>query len=156
MIINSNNDETLRAAMALLDAVNAHDKEAFAETIHDEIVYAFRHEGHPTVTGRENVLAAWDGMLAGLPDIHEHVTEALVRDDLAIIYWDMSGSLSGPMPLGKRLAIPDRPQDKVTTSGVDIFLVKDGKVIRKDTLLDVGVWFDAFSHLAIDAEGVSP
>jgi len=148
MIENSTNDRTKAIVLDFLDAVNAKDKERFIALLHDDVVYDFRHEGHATCHGKEATIAGWDAMLQTLPDIHEAVTEVLVRDDLAIVYWDMSGSLSGPLPLGKgQFALPDAPQPRVTTSGLDIFLIKDGLVIRKDTLLDIGIWFDAFAAI---------
>ncbi|MEM7729580.1 MAG: nuclear transport factor 2 family protein [Pseudomonadota bacterium] len=147
MKIDSDDETTFNAAMALMDAVNAHDKAAFADTLHDDIHYAFLHQGHHAANGKAEVLDAWNGMMAMMPDIQEEITEVIVRKDLALVYWNMSGRLSGPLPLGSGYAVPESPQDPVTTNGVDIFLIRDGKVIRKDTLLDVGVWFEAFGDI---------
>ena len=130
--------------LALMAAVNAHDLEAFLATLTEDVVYDFHHEGFGPACGKAEVTAAWHGMLAAFPDLHEDIRDIQLRAGLGVVHWRMTGTLAGPLPVGNRIALPKPGAGPISMRGVDIFTLRDGLVARKDTYADVGVWFEAF------------
>ncbi|KAF0182432.1 MAG: hypothetical protein FD160_1243 [Caulobacteraceae bacterium] len=133
--------------LALLRAVNDHDLDAFMATLHEDIVYTLHHEGFEPARGRLEVREAWDNLLRAFPDLGFDVSDVVVREGHAVAHWRMSGSLAAPWPLGSKMAIPVGPMRSLSLRGVDIFAIKDGFISRKDSYVDVGVWFQAFANI---------
>lgn len=148
MQIDSTSPRDQAAVEALFAAINAGDKAAFLATLHPDIVYSFNHQGFAPARGKDAVAAVWDAMTGSFAGLHEDITALYVRPDHAVAHWTLRAQLNGPWPLGSRVAVPDGMQPVCTIPGVDIFTLKDGLVLAKDTWADVGIWFEAWGHLA--------
>lgn len=148
MQIDSTSPRDQAAVEALFAAINAGDKSAFLATLHPDITYSFNHQGFAPARGKEAVAAVWDAMMGSFAGLHEDITALYVRPDHAVAHWTLRAQLNGPWPLGSRIAVPDTMQPVCAVPGVDIFTLKDGLILAKDTWADVGIWFEAWGHLA--------
>lgn len=146
--VDSTSPRDQAAIEALFAAINAGDKAAFLATLHPDIVYSFNHQGFSPARGKDAVGQVWDAMTSSFADLHEDIVTLYVRPDHAVAHWRMQGRLAGPWPLGTRLVQPRGVQPAFTLPGVDIFTLKDGLILAKDTWADVGIWFEAWGHLA--------
>lgn len=150
MRIDSTSPRDQAAVEALFAAINAGDKAAFLATLHPDIVYTFNHQGFAPARGKDAVAQVWDAMTTSFADLHEEITTLYARADHVVAHWTLSARLNGPWPLGTRVALPDAMQPVCVVPGVDIFTLRDGLILAKDTWADVGIWFEAWGHLATD------
>lgn len=150
MQVDSTSPRDRAAVEALFAAINAGDKTGFLATLHPDIVYSFNHQGFAPARGKDAVAQVWDVMTTSFANLHEAITALYVRPDHAVAHWTLSARLNGPWPLGNRVALPDAKQPVCTVPGVDIFTLRDGLIIAKDTWADVGIWFETWGHLAGD------
>ena len=75
-------------------AVNAHDLDAVAGLIHQD--YRSEQPAHPgrAFTGRAQMLANWEAMLAGIPDFRAEICRWVQDGDTTWTEWRWSGSRS--------------------------------------------------------------
>lgn len=147
MLRDSTSDRDETTVLALFDAINAKDRAAFLATLDPDAVYTFHHEGFDPASGHQQIGAVWDAMLGSFPDMREDIVSLYVRPDHAVVHWVMTGTLAGPWRIGARILLPEGPQPACSLRGVDIFTLRNGLVVAKDTYADVGVWFETYGHL---------
>ena len=78
----------------LTAAMNAHDLEAVAGLIHED--YRSEQPAHPgrAFTGRAQMLANWEAMLAGIPDFCAEICRSVQDGDTTWTEWRWSGTRS--------------------------------------------------------------
>ena len=81
----------------LVVAMNAHDLDAVAGLIHED--YRSEQQAHPgrAFTGRAQMLANWEAMLAGIPDFHAEICRSVQDGDTT---W-MNGAGRAPAATGR-------------------------------------------------------
>ena len=95
----------------LLDALNAHDVDAFVECFASD--YRSEQPAHPSraFAGRDKVRENWTSVFAGIPDFHaELVVSATTEDTVEIGEWRWRGTHTDGAPFAMR---------GVTVMGVD-------------------------------------
>jgi len=75
-------------------AMNARDLDAVAGLIHED--YRSEQPAHPgrAFTGRAQMLANWEAMLAGIPDFHAEICRSVQDGDTTWTEWRWSGTRS--------------------------------------------------------------
>jgi len=78
----------------LAAAMNAHDLDAVAGLIHED--YRSEQPAHPgrAFTGRAQMLANWEAMLAGIPDFRAEICRSVHDRDTTWTEWRWSGTRS--------------------------------------------------------------
>jgi len=96
-------------------AMNAHDLDAVAGLIHED--YRSEQPAHPgrAFTGRAQMLANWEAMLAGIPDFRAEICRSVQDGDTTWTEWRWSGTGSDGQAFEMR--------------GVTLFEVTDDRVV---------------------------
>ena len=96
-------------------AMNAHDLDAVAGLIHQD--YRSEQPAHPgrAFTGRAQMLANWEAMLAGIPDFRAEIRRSVQDGDTTWTEWRWSGTRGDGQVFEMR--------------GVTLFEVTDGQVV---------------------------
>jgi limonene-1,2-epoxide hydrolase len=96
-------------------AMNAHDLDAVAGLIHED--YRSEQPAHPgrAFTGRAQMLANWEAMLAGIPDFHAEICRSVQDGDTTWTEWRWSGTRGDGQAFEMR--------------GVTLFEVTDDQVV---------------------------
>ena len=99
----------------LVVAMNAHDLDAVAGLIHED--YRSEQPAHPgrAFTGRVQMLANWEAMLAGIPGFHAEICRSVQDDDTTWTEWRWSGTRSDGQAFEMR--------------GVTLFEVTDDQIV---------------------------
>ena len=99
----------------LATAMNAHDLDAVAGLIHPD--YRSEQPAHPgrVFTGRAQMLANWEAMLAGIPDFRAEICRSVQDRDTTWTEWRWSGTRSDGQAFQMR--------------GVTLFKVADGQIV---------------------------
>ncbi len=99
----------------LVAAMNAHDLAAVAGLIHPD--YRSEQPAHPgrAFVGRDQMLANWTAMFAGIPDYHAEVCRSVQDGDTTWTEWRWSGNRVDGQPFEMR--------------GVTLFEIGDGQVV---------------------------
>ena len=87
----------------LLDALNAHDLDAFVECFASD--YRSEQPAHPSraFAGRDKVRENWTSVFAGIPDFHaELVVAATTEDTVEIGEWRWRGTHTDGAPFAMR------------------------------------------------------
>ena len=86
--------------------------------------------GAPAFQGKEAIRAAWQMYMAALPDEHPTAIRHLEDGDTVVTEWTSEATHQGPltMPTGEMLPATGK---KITTSGVTVQEIRDGKVVRQ-------------------------
>jgi len=106
---NAASEEEMRTAMqGLIDGLNAHDTAQMGLHWTDDIVYDFVAQP-PSLNGKQEVAAFFEGLFQGIPDIHSTQTRILVSDNImvteAVATGTHLGELSGIPPTRNNLQI---------------------------------------------------
>jgi ketosteroid isomerase-like protein len=101
-------------AVALVEAMNAHDIEAFVALFAPD--YDSRQPAHPdrAFQGRDQVRANWSAVFAGVPDFRAELIASAAEADTVWSEWRWSGTHED----GSRLEM----------AGVIVFGVRDGRL----------------------------
>ena len=105
----------------LFDAFNRHDIDGVMQYFADDCVfYAVAGDEcfGSTINGADAIAAAFTGVFNSMKDAHWAHDNHFIRDDNAVSEWTFTGTMAD----GKR----------VDARGVDIFKIKDGKIISKN------------------------
>ena len=140
---NPGAEATLALAQRFLSAVNNKDAEAIIPTVAEDCVYELHVAPHTPMRGHAGIRQALAGLVALWPDYDFTVKTIFADATIFVADWTMTGTLSQPLPMGNRVAIPDGR--KVTFDGVDICPVVNGKVILKSSYVDATAWYDNFT-----------
>lgn len=113
---------------AFADAWNRHDVDALMTFMADDC--AFLGAAGPAAcgvrhTGREAVRAAFADVFRRIPDAHWGDARHVVDGDRGLSQWTLTGTRSDGAP--------------VEVDGVDVFTLRDGKIVVKDTYLKTRV-----------------
>ena len=109
-------DAPRAVAAALLDAMNAHDIEAFVSLFAAD--YDSEQPVHPdrAFRGRNQVRANWSAVFAGVPDFRAELVATAVEEDTVWTEWRWHGTHEDGGPL--------------EMAGVIILSVRDGRVAQ--------------------------
>jgi limonene-1,2-epoxide hydrolase len=96
-------------------AMNARDLDAVAGLIHED--YRCEQPAHPgrAFTGRAQMLANWEAMLAGIPDFHAEICRSVQDGETTWTEWRWSGTRSDGQAFEMR--------------GVTLFEVTDDQIV---------------------------
>jgi steroid delta-isomerase-like uncharacterized protein len=110
------------------DAYYRHDVDACMATYTDDAEVVL--PGAPPIQGKEAIRATWQMWMAAFPDEHPTQIRHLVDGDTVVTVWTSEATHQGPlmMPTGDMLPATGK---KVTTSGVTVQEIQDGKVKRQ-------------------------
>ena len=99
----------------LTAAMNAHDLDAVAGVIHED--YRSEQPTHPgrAFAGRDQMLANWEAMLAGIPDFRAEICRSVQDGDTTWTEWRWSGTRSDGNAFEMR--------------GVTLFKVAGGQIV---------------------------
>jgi predicted ester cyclase len=124
-------DRTLAAVQASIDALAAHDAKRLAGVCAEKAV--LWSPGSPSVTGRDALAQTFQAAFDAFPDGKWVARRILVKDDVAIFEWTMTGTNTGPMPGGSK------PTGKaVGVSGADVLRVgSDGLIVELHEYMDL-------------------
>ena len=106
----------------LLDAFNQHDLDRIMEFFSEDATFDMPRGTDPWGTryvGKDEVRKGLASRFSGIPDVHYGEARRWVSGDRAVSEWLVSGtSASG---------------EKIRVRGCDLFEIRDGKIIRKDS-----------------------
>ena len=113
---------TIETLERLLDAFNAHDLDAVMSFFADDCVLEMPRGPDPwgrRLEGREQVREGLASRFAGIPDVHYGEERHWFAGDRACSEWLLTGtSVEG---------------EEIAVRGCDLFELRDGKVVRKDS-----------------------
>lgn len=87
--------------------------------------------GSQTTHGPQGVIDNLKAVASAFPNLQMRVTSLIAQDDQIVARWTASGTHRG-----KFIGIP-ATNKSATTTGVDIFRLKDGKVVEHQTYIDL-------------------
>ena len=117
-----------------LDAWNRHDLDAVSAMHSEDSVFTLHAGGLPSHTGRHAVRGAFEADLANWPDAHWQPRRRTVTHDRCILEADFSSTVAADLDTyGHTLPAGSSVQSPC----VDILEIRDGRISRKDTYLDV-------------------
>lgn len=114
------------------EAFNAHDIDAFAGTLADDVTY--RAPGGISGAGREACAQFFAGWLEGFPDAHVEVHSVYITGDVALEEGTFTGTHDGVLrtPAGD---IPPTGRH-VTAEFIEVHRFRDGKSIYSNLMYD--------------------
>jgi hydroxyacylglutathione hydrolase len=121
---------TAAVAEAYFDALARHDVEAAVDL--------WKPGGRENVRGQidaqapEAVRDFLSAMFGAFPDARVEVVDTTVQDDRAAVRWRVGGTFAGE-PL---LTGIEATGDRVELEGVDVLVVRDGRIVENDAFLD--------------------
>ncbi len=117
------------------DAWNAQDLDAIVAMHAPDGVFHLHAPGAAPVEGRDAIRDAFAGFLTQLPDIHFEPVRLRAGADFWVLESRMSGTVSAPIEGagGERL---EAPGTRVEVDFLDVIVVEDGLLARKDSYLD--------------------
>ncbi|HET6507609.1 MAG TPA: nuclear transport factor 2 family protein [Baekduia sp.] len=124
---------TERLAAAYGAAWDAHDLDAIIAMHTDDMVFHLHLEGSDPVASPA-VRDVFAYVFEAWPDYHCEIHRTTVREDLAILEYDIVGTLEKPFPAGDEMGVPTGT--KASFGAIDVLHCVDGKVQRKDTWVD--------------------
>jgi len=106
----------------LLDAFNQHDLDRIMEFFSEDATFDMPRGTDPWGTrfvGKDEVRKGLASRFSGIPDVHYGEDRHWMSGDRAVSEWLLTGtSVSG---------------EKIRVRGCDLFEIRDGKIIRKDS-----------------------
>jgi len=116
------------------DAWNAQDLDAIVAMHAPDGIFHLHAPGGEPVEGRDALREAFAGFLAQLPDIHFEPVRLRAGADFWVLESRMSGTVSAPIEVeGERI---DAAGTRVEVDFLDVIVVADGLLARKDSYLD--------------------
>lgn len=115
------------------EAWNSHDLDAVM-ALHTEDTVFSMHAGNEPAVGAAAVRESFAASLEQWPDIHFAVEDLRFGADHATARWSVSATLASPLEIGDETAAPRDQQ--LQFDAVDVLLVRDGRIARKDTYVD--------------------
>jgi steroid delta-isomerase-like uncharacterized protein len=117
-------DITIKTLQQLLEAFNRHDLDAIMEYFSDDCSFDFPRGPEPwgqRFIGKEQVREALAGRFKGIPDVHyaEDSHWISAEGDKGVSEWTLTGTTTSGIKLKLR--------------GCDLWMFRDGKIIRKDS-----------------------
>jgi ketosteroid isomerase-like protein len=113
---------TVETLKTLLDAFNRHDLDRIMEFFSEDATFDMPRGAQPWGTryvGKEEVRKGLASRFSGIPDVHYGEDRHWVSGDRAVSEWLLTGtSATG---------------EKIRVRGCDLFEIRDGKLIRKDS-----------------------
>jgi ketosteroid isomerase-like protein len=113
---------TVGTLKTLLDAFNRHDLDRIMEFFSEDATFDMPRGAQPWGTryvGKEEVRKGLASRFSGIPDVHYGEDRHWVSGDRAVSEWLLTGtSATG---------------EKIRVRGCDLFEIRDGKLIRKDS-----------------------
>jgi ketosteroid isomerase-like protein len=121
----------------LAAAVNAHDLDAVAGLIHED--YRSEQPAHPgrAFTGRAQMLANWEAMLAGIPDFRAEICRSVQDGDTTWTEWRWSGTRSDGQAFEMR--------------GVTLFEITGDQIAAGRLYMEETQWKEAGIEQAVEA-----
>ena len=113
---------TTETLARLLEAFNAHDLDAIMGFFVDDCVLEMPRGPDPwgrRLEGRERVREGLATRFAGIPDVHYADDRHWVAGDRGCSEWLLTGTSTNGEPIAVR--------------GCDLFELRDGKIVRKDS-----------------------
>jgi ketosteroid isomerase-like protein len=118
------NKETV---LAFVDRINAHDLEGLGALMSDDHTFIDAHGNQ--ISGREQMIAGWQGYLEWFPDYSIEVTEVFEREDKLALFGFAGGSFKNKKGENWRLPAAWKA------------LVKDGRVSLWQVFADTNIPF---------------
>jgi steroid delta-isomerase-like uncharacterized protein len=115
------------------EAWESHDPDRIAALHAEDGVFCL-HGGGDDVRGREAIRETFAGFLEQWPDLHFEPVRIRFGEDFYAAEWRMSGTMAAPVEIGDAIAEPTGT--RVEVDAVDVIVVRDGLVERKDTYVD--------------------
>ncbi len=113
---------TVETLKELVDAFNQHDLDRIMEFFSEDATFDMPREADPWGTryvGKSEVRRGLAHRFSGIPDVHYGQDRHWVTGDRAVSEWLLTGtSTTG---------------EKIRVRGCDLFEIRDGKIIRKDS-----------------------
>jgi steroid delta-isomerase-like uncharacterized protein len=116
------------------DAWNSQDLEAVVATHAEDGVFQLHAPGGAPIHGRDAIREAFAGFLAQLPDIHFETVRLRTGPNYWVLESVMSGTVAAPIEVeGEKV---EAPGVRVEVDFLDVIVVEDGLITRKDSYLD--------------------
>lgn len=115
-------DSRVGTLKAFLEAFNRHDVEAVMEFFTEDCVFETPRGADPwgrRLEGKEQVREGIEARFAGIPDIHYGKDRHWVSGERGVSQWTITGT--------------DTSGAEVEVRGCDLFELRDGKIVRKDS-----------------------
>lgn len=114
-------------------AWNSHDLDAvMALHTHDTVFHL--HAGDAPVVGAAAVRESFAASLQQWPDIHFATDDVHFGPDHIAARWSVSATLATPLHFDTGTATPS--EQSLCFDAVDVLVVRDGRIARKDTYID--------------------
>jgi len=115
-------DSGVETLKAFLEAFNRHDVEAIMDFFTDDCVLEMPRGADPwgrRLEGKEQVREGIEARFAGIPDVHYGDDRHWVSGERGVSQWTITGT--------------DTSDAEVEVRGCDLFELRDGKIVRKDS-----------------------
>lgn len=116
------------------DAWNAHDIDSILALHTPDMIFHLHLPGFQEVSGDQELREHFRQFFGLWPDLEFRSFRLNVADGLVTNEILMSGTLAGPMAVGDLTLVPNG--QKATFESVDVLVVENGRIKRKDTYLD--------------------
>jgi C-1 hydroxylase len=120
-------EETKRAVLSLIEALNARDLARWSELLTDD--YAAEQPGLPVLDKIQNRMFN-QSFVTAFPDIHFEAHLVLGEGDYVTLHWTASGTHTERLATVSGETIPPT-QRRVTITGVTLFEIRHGKIARE-------------------------
>jgi steroid delta-isomerase-like uncharacterized protein len=131
--------DNVRIAQEYIEALNSHDYER-VRAYHAD---SFRSllPGMPGPVDEAGHRAFLQGNWTTSSDLSFQTTQTIASGDFVAVTWLGTGTHNGPLMMPSGASVPPTGR-KVTVPGVDLFEIRDGKIVRAD------VYFDTMTMMA--------
>jgi steroid delta-isomerase-like uncharacterized protein len=131
--------DNVRIAQEYIEALNTHDYER-VRAYHAD---SFRSllPGMPGPVDEAGHRAFLQGNWTTSSDLSFQTTQMIASGDYVVVPWIGTGTHDGPLMMPSGASVPPTGR-KVTVPGIDLFEIRDGKVVRAD------VYFDTMTMMA--------
>lgn len=125
---NGENLRNIALIKNFYSAASAGDFKALAALMSADVQETF---GTQTTRGPQGVINNITGITSAFPDMQLRVDSLIAQGDQIVARWSANGTHKGAF-----VGIP-ATQKRVNTTGVDMFRIKDGKVVEHQSYIDL-------------------
>lgn len=116
------------------EAWNSHDIDRILAFNAEDMTFRVHLPGFGQVSGEENLREHFAQLLTQWPDLEFRSRRVTAAEGMFANEMEMAGTLATPLPIGDLTLIPNG--QRVAFESVDVIVVDDGQIRRKDTYID--------------------
>jgi steroid delta-isomerase-like uncharacterized protein len=136
----SSTNEFAAVVLSLSEAIASRDVDRVMPLLAEDAVFHMHVTGMEPATTPDEIREQFYLIAETWPDFEFEPVRMHIHPGLYVVEWIMHGTLAGSLQVGPRIV--NGEGQRLSTAGMDVMTFRDGKLTRKDTYVDVALWYE--------------